>query len=133
MLRTRSRRDRGDRGASTPELVLVIPAMFLVIAFAFQLIFWALASHAVLASASDGGDVARALGSTPAAGVAAARAANGAIAAGLVVDPSFSAFEIAGGNEVLRVQGTVTEVFPGLRLEVGATSIGPLDQFRGSG
>lgn len=125
-------RGRADQG-SAAELVLIVPAMFVVIAFVFQFMFWALASHAVLASASEGGDVARALGSTPAAGVATARAEVKAIAAGLVVDPTVTAAETHAGNEVVTVQGAVAEVFPGLRLKVASTSVGPLERFRGSG
>jgi expansin (peptidoglycan-binding protein) len=137
-LRTRStpnggRWRRADSGSSSAELVLVIPAMFLVIALALQLVFWALASHASLAAAASGGDVARASGSSAAAGIATASEELAALAGGLVLDPYVSAFAATGGNDIVTVGGGVPSVFPGLRLRVGASVIGPQAEFRGSG
>jgi Flp pilus assembly protein TadG len=46
---------RDDTGSSAAELVLVLPALMLVVALVMQVILWALASHAVQASASTAG------------------------------------------------------------------------------
>jgi hypothetical protein len=107
--------------------------MFLTIAFALQFTLWAFASHAVLSAASVGGDVARARGSSIAAGEAAASDALGPLAGGLVLGPSVTVRVTAGGDDVLVVGGDVVSLFPGLHLRVGAVSIGPPQEFRGSG
>lgn len=127
------RRHRQETGSSTAELVLVLPALMILVSLAMQLIFWALASHAVQASAATGGDVARMSGATPAQAVAAARAELESIAGGLVTSPAVSVSTLPGGQEVFSVSGTVPSLIPGVRLEVSATSIGPLGRFRGTG
>ena len=122
-----------EAGSSTAELVLVLPALMILISLAMQLVFWALASHAVQASAATGGDVARMSGATPAQAVAAARSELASIAGGLVTSPVLRVTSIAGGEEVFTVSGTVPSLIPGVRLVVTATSVGPFDMFRGSG
>jgi hypothetical protein len=122
-----------DRGSSPAELVLVVPALMILIALAMQVVFWALASHAVQASAATGGDVARMSGATEAQALAAARTELSSIAGGLVLSPTVSATTIAGGDEVFSVSGSVPTLIPGVHLRVTATSIGPLELFRGSG
>jgi hypothetical protein len=124
---------RPDGGSSAAELVLVLPALMLVVALVVQVILWGLASHAVQASAATAGDVARGVGGTPGAAVAAARSELASVAGGLVDSPDVVATSIAGGESVVVVSGTVPSLIPGVHLTVSATSIGPFDQFRGSG
>lgn len=121
-----------ERGSSTPELVLVLPALMLAVTVAVQVVLWALAAHAVQASAATGGDVARGLGGTPAAATAAARAELASIAGGLVDSPAV-AVQVLPGEVSVVVRGTVPSIVPGLHLAVSATSVGPLERFRGSG
>jgi Flp pilus assembly protein TadG len=122
-----------EEGSSTAELVLVLPVLMLLVAFAMQLALWALASHAVQASAATAGDVARGLGATPAEASAAARAELAAVAGGLVGAPEVQVTTAASGVSVVVVSGSVPSLIPGLHLEVSATSVGPLGEFRGSG
>lgn len=129
----RTRRRGADAGSSSAELVLVIPALMLVIALVMQLILWALAAHAVQASAATAGDVARGLGGTSAGAVAAARAELASVAGGLVDSPQVVASAASGGVSVVVVSGTVPSLIPGVHLLVSATSVGPFAQFRGSG
>jgi hypothetical protein len=123
----------GEEGSSSAEIVLVLPVLMLLVAFAMQLALWALASHAVQASAATAGDVARGLGATPAEATAAARTELAAVAGGLVDSPDVQVTTAASGVSVVVVSGSVPSLVPGLHLEVSATSVGPLGEFRGSG
>ena len=107
--------------------------MLLAIAFAFQFMFWALASHAVLAAAAAGGDFARARESSLQVGATVARNELAAIAPGLVLDPIVITRETEAGDDVIIVGGAVASVFPGIHLRVGAVTVGPRNEFRGSG
>jgi predicted metal-binding membrane protein len=124
---------RDELGSYAPELVVVLPALFILVALFFQIVLWALASHAVQAAASNGGSAARSWGGTPAGGISVARSELSSIADGLVLSPSISAAILPGAEEVLTVSGSVPSVFPGLHLTAGASSIGPLQTFRSSG
>jgi len=124
---------RDELGSHTPELVVVLPALFILVALFVQVALWALASHAVQAAASSGGSAARTLGGTPASGIQVARSELSSIAGGLVLSPSVTAAILPGNEEVVSVSGSVTSLFPGLHLTASASSIGPLQRFWGNG
>jgi Flp pilus assembly protein TadG len=124
---------RDELGSHTPELVVVLPALFILVALFAQVALWALASHAVQSAASSGGSAARTLGGTPAAGIAVARAELSSIAGGLVLSPSITAATLPGDEEVVTVSGSVASVLPGLHLRASASSIGPRQGFWSSG
>jgi hypothetical protein len=121
------------RDAGTAELVVVLPALMILLALVLQFVFFVLASHTVEAAAATGGDVARAYGSTPAAGVAAADRELQAIGGRFVLSPKVNATELSGGEEVVTVEAGVISLLPGINLDVHASSIGPLSQFRAGG
>lgn len=58
----------GDRGASSVELVITMPALLLAVLVIMQFGIWAHAQHVALAAARDGAEAARAYGASEAAG-----------------------------------------------------------------
>jgi hypothetical protein len=131
---TRAGRAADERGSAVAELTLVLPALMLAVALVVQLALWALAAHAVQASAASAGDVARSLGGTQADAVATARGELSAIGGALVTSPTVSVVGMSGNGLVtVAVAGTVPSLFPGLHLHVSATSVGPAGVFRASG
>jgi Flp pilus assembly protein TadG len=128
------KRAGGDGGSSVAELTLVLPALMLAVGLVVQLALWALAAHAVQAAAASGGDVARSLGGTRAAAIATARGELQAIGGALVASPAIEvAVSPGSGLATVSVGGTVPSLFPGLHLQVSATSVGPVGEFRGTG
>jgi hypothetical protein len=127
------RAGRGDRGSAVAEMTLVLPALMLAVALVVQLALWALAAHAVQASAASAGDVARSLGGTPAEAIAAARGELASVGGLLVTSPLVSISASPSGEETVQVAGDVPSLFPGLHLHVSATSVGPAGRFRGTG
>ncbi len=122
-----------ELGSATAELVVILPALFIVLTLLVQVIFWALASHAVQSAAETGGEVARAVGGTGPAGVAAAQSQVDATAGGMLHGVIVTSQELVGGQEQISVFGYVTSLLPGVSLHVSASSIGPTQGFRGSG
>jgi hypothetical protein len=124
---------RDELGSHTAELVVVLPALFILVALFVQVGLWAIASQAVQAAASSGGSAARTLSGTPAAGISVGRAELSSIAGGLVLSPSVTAVTLPGNEEVVTVRAPVASLFPGLQLTASASSAGPLQRFWGSG
>ncbi len=125
----RVERVRNDSGTSVIEFVFVVPIAMFVIMLAVQFASWSHGEEVVQLAASSGDRVARAYGSTSAAGVAQARSVlqgPGSNVSGAKVTVT----EMPGDFEKISITGQVTTVIPGLKLWVSATVIGPRQEFR---
>lgn len=122
-----------DAGSATPEIVIVLPALMLLLLLGVQLALWGLAAHALDDAVAQGGAALRTNGSS-------ARGATGlvlgelhAIAGGLVLHPVTTTATLPGGTVALSATGTVPSILLGISLRVSATSTGPVQRFRASG
>ena len=122
-----------ERGSGTPELVIIVPVLFLVVTLSFQLALWALAAHALSASVAEGGAALRSQGGTIVAARATVSQELQAVARNLVGHPSVSLTILPGGFEAITASASVPSVFPDLHLVVSATSAGPAEGFRAAG
>lgn len=131
----RSRRapGRGDDGSATPELVIVLPAMMLLLALSIQLAMFGLAAQALDDAVSFGGAVLRSQSGGSAAARTAVLAELRTIASGVTSDTRVSILAGPSGNLELSASASVTPVFPGLNLVVRSMSSGPSQSFRASG
>ncbi len=135
-LATSNRRQRlgwGDRGSSTPELVVILPVLLLLIAVGLQFALWALASHALSDSVAEGGAALRSEGGTSTAARTVTLQDLRDIASGLVLRPAVSAQAHADGVASLYASGTVPSLVPDMSLTVSAESTGPEQRFWASG
>ena len=123
----------GDRGSSTPELVIIVPVLLLLITVGLQFALWALASHALSDSVAQGGAALRAEGGTSTAARSVVLQELQALASGLVLRPTVSAQTLPDGVASLSATGTVPSLLPGEQLTVSADSTGPEQLFRASG
>lgn len=120
-------------GSATPELVLVLPALFLILALVGQLVLYGLASHAVAAAAAEGESVEGQLGSSSATAVAAAQGELRAIGPALVLRARILPGTTVTGDVTITVSGQVPSLVPGIDLTVSSTSVGPPPGFIGRG
>ena len=81
----------GDDGSSTPELVVILPVLLLLITAGLQFALWALASHALSDSVAEGGAALRSEGGTSTAARTVTLQELQDIASGLVLGPAVSA------------------------------------------
>jgi len=101
-----------------------------LVLFVVQAALWAHAAQVVGSAAAQGVQAATDLGGTLAEGEASA----GAFVAsdGSVVHPVVTVSAIPGGEVEVRVTATADSIVPLLHLDVGATRLGTLQQFRSS-
>jgi nitrogen fixation-related uncharacterized protein len=135
---TTSRRPRqalgwGDVGSSTPELVVILPVLLLLVTVGLQFALWALASHALSDSVAQGGAALRAEDATSAAARTVTLQQLQALASDLVLRPSVSTQTLPDGIASLSASGTVPSLLPDMSLTVSAESTGPEQRFRASG
>ena len=123
----------GDGGSSTPELVVILPVLLLLITASLQLALWALASHALSDSVAEGGAALRSEGGTSTAARASTLQELQDIASGLVLSPAVSTQTPSDGVASLYASGTVPSLLPGMSLTVSAESTGPEQRFWASG
>jgi Flp pilus assembly protein TadG len=123
----------GDRGSSTPELVVILPVLLLLIGAGLQLALWSLASHALADSVDKAGAVLRAGGGTSSEARAAVREELRVLAPDLVLYPTVSVLPIAGGVGSISASAEVPSLLAGTHLGVSATSAGPYQRFRATG
>ncbi len=120
----------GDRGALTLSYVAVLPFVFLLIMVLIQASFWFLARNAALAAARQGVDAARALDGALAAGPRAALAFARQAGPGYLEDPQASAAGSSGPTISITVSGHVPSFVPGLVVRVSETAQAPAEQFQ---
>jgi hypothetical protein len=113
------------------EAVIVVPVLMVLLMLAVQFALWMHASQVVQLAASEGDRSARSLGGGPAAGVVAARSVVDGPGSD-VTGSTISVSVLAGDAELMRVSGFATSMVPGLSLPVSASTIGPIQEFRGS-
>ncbi|MGO9333604.1 MAG: TadE/TadG family type IV pilus assembly protein [Acidimicrobiales bacterium] len=123
----------GDRGSSTPELVVILPLVLLLITLSMQCALWALASHALSDSVAEGGAALRANGGTSTAARTAVIRELQTLANGLVLRPTVSVQSLPDGVDSLSASGVLPSLLPGVGFTVSAQSAGPDQQFRASG
>ena len=123
----------GDDGSSTPELVVILPVLLLLITAGLQFALWALASHALSDSVAEGGAALRSEGGTSTAARTVTLQELQDIASGLVLGPAVSAQTPSDGIASLYASGTVPSLLPGMSLTVSAESTGPEQRFWASG
>jgi hypothetical protein len=124
---------RGDHGSTTPELVVILPLVMLLVTLGLQFGLWALASHALSDSVTQGGAALRADGGTSTLAQTVVQSELRELANGLVLRPVVSIQPLSGASASLFASGTVPSLIPGLHLTVSADSAGPDQQFRASG
>ena len=115
------------------ETVVIVPVAMVVILVLVQVALWAHAAQVVQAAAAQGDQVARAYGSSPAAGESAARAFLDRLGSGVVAGAQVSAATTPAGLAEVSVSGRATSILPGFSLPVSARSIGPVQEYRSSG
>ena len=123
----------GDRGSSTPELVVILPLLLLLITLSMQFALWALASHALSDSVARGGAALRAHGGTSTAARTVVMRELQGLANGLVLRPTVSVQSLPDGVDSLSTSCALPSLLPGVRFTVSAQSVGPDQQFRASG
>ena len=127
------RRRRGERGSSTPELVVILPVLMLLITLGLQFAMWALASHVLSDSVAQGGASLRADGGTDSEARDVTLREIQALASGLVLTPTIVTQTSPDGIASLSATGSVPSLLPGEHLSVSAESTGPEQLFRASG
>ena len=122
-------RCRDDRGALSLSYVVIMPVVFLFLMSVIQASFWFLARDAALAAARQGADAARVLGSSTAAGPAAALAFARRAGGGYLLDPAASAAHSNPATISVTVTGHVPSFVPGLVVSVSETVQAPVEEF----
>lgn len=124
-------RSRPQRGASSIELALYTPIMFLIIFIIVQFTLTWHGNQIAAAAAREAARAARVGGGTPAA-LAAAEARGreyaDAVGNGHLVITSIEAIQV-GENVRVTVRGRSTEIVNNLAPEVTQTIEGPIEQF----
>jgi Flp pilus assembly protein TadG len=121
---------RGDRGALTLSYVVLLPFVLTFLMVVVQGSFWFLARQAALAAARQGADAARALHSSPAAGVTAALTFARHSGSGYLLNPQASTKGSTATTISVRVWGSVPSLVPGLEVSVSETVQAPVEEFR---
>jgi hypothetical protein len=126
------RAQRLEQGSATPELVIVLPALLLLLALLTQVVVYALAADAVTIAANEGGAVTRTLGGSTGAGAATAAAVLDGLASGLIEAPRVSGVSGVPGTSGITVTARAAALFPGLHLSLQATNIGVREELFGA-
>ena len=122
---------RGDDGLA--EFVVLIPVFFLAVLIAVQFALWSHASHLARAAAEQGASNAAAFGSTPAAGTSAAYQFIATKGASSLTAPQVTTTAGRGDTVQVTITGRAQVVIPWLSLQVSATSVEKVQEFRVSG
>jgi hypothetical protein len=123
----------GDRGSSTPELVVILPVLVLLIGAGVQFALWSLASQALSGSVDQAGAVLRARGGTSSEARAVVLEELQVLAPDLVLHPTVSVLPLAGGVGSISASAELPSLIAGTHLGVSATSTGPYQRFRATG
>lgn len=115
------------------ETVVIVPVAMVVILVLVQVALWAHAAQVVQAAAAQGDQVARAYGSSPTAGDAAARSFLERLGGGVVTGAQVTSTVTPAGVAEVRVAGRASSILPFFSLPVSAQSTGPVQAYRASG
>ncbi|SEB60780.1 TadE/TadG family type IV pilus assembly protein [Streptomyces melanosporofaciens] len=121
-------RDRGDRGAVTTEIVLVLPLLFTLVLLIAQITVWAHATHMAQATASHALSATRVEDGTAQSGRSDAQQVLDQLGHGPLRGAHISVTRDVESASV-RVEGTATSVVPFLHLPVHAEAAGPVEKF----
>lgn len=120
-------RRRRDRGAASVELVLATPLLGLLLMAGVQFAVWQHASHMAQAAANEGVQIARAYGSSAAAGRSDTEALLADLSGGALSGTSVSASRSAT-TATITVTGHAEAVIPGLSLPIKVTVTAPVER-----
>ncbi len=119
------RRPVTDQGATTVELVFVLPVVMMIVLLLAQITVWAHATHVAQATAARALAATRADGGSITAGQAQAHATLDQLAS--VTDPQIT-IDRTATQATVRIHGTAATVIPGLHLGVHAAAAGPVER-----
>ncbi|WP_338672604.1 TadE/TadG family type IV pilus assembly protein [Streptomyces sp. SCSIO 30461] len=122
-----SRRQCGDRGAVSLQLVLVVPLLLLIALLVVQFALVWHARHIAQYAAERGLAAARVEDGTAADGRAQARRSLAALGDRVLIRPSVIV-ERTATRTTVRVRGPVIRVVPGLTLHAAGTASGPTER-----
>jgi Flp pilus assembly protein TadG len=118
---------RGDRGAVTTQLVLVVPALLLIALLVVQFALVWHARHIAQYAAQRALAAARVEDGTAADGRTQARRSLAALGSRVLTAPSVTV-ERTAAQATVRVHGTVMPVVPGLTLHASGIASGPTER-----
>jgi Flp pilus assembly protein TadG len=124
---TTAPRRRRDRGAASVELVLATPLLGLLLMAAVQFALWQHASHMAQAAANEGVQIARAYGSSAAAGRSDTEALLADLSGGVLSGTSVSASRSAT-TATITITGRAEAVIPGLSFPIKVTVTAPVER-----
>lgn len=124
---TTAPRRRRDRGAASVELVLATPLLGLLLMAAVQFALWQHASHMAQAAANEGVQIARAYGSSAAAGRSDTEALLADLSGGVLTGTSVSASRSAT-TATITITGHAEAVIPGLSFPIKVTVTAPVER-----
>jgi Flp pilus assembly protein TadG len=117
-----------ERGASTTELVIVMPLLLSMVLLIAQWALWAHATHIAQAAASEALSAARVHGGTLAASQTRAQHVLDQLGRGPLTSPQVTVTRDAH-RAAVTITGAATSVLPFLRLPVHAEATGPVEVF----
>ncbi|MFF4506664.1 TadE/TadG family type IV pilus assembly protein [Streptomyces sp. NPDC001401] len=120
---------RGERGAVTAEMVIIMPALLTMVLLLAQATVWWHAAHIAQATAADALAVTRVQNGTVVSGQGEAQRVLDQLGRGPLRGAHVSVIRTADNAEV-RVTGTASTVIPFLQLPVRAHASGPVERFR---
>jgi Flp pilus assembly protein TadG len=121
---------RDERGAATTQLVLVFPAVFFMLMLVVQFALWYHGSHVATAAAQEGARAARVEGGTAAIGKQAAENFLSQVNTDVIRAPVVTV-DRDDERVLVAVRGSSIEVVPGLSVAIRASSVAPVERFRG--
>ncbi|MEU6260188.1 TadE family protein [Streptomyces sp. NPDC047043] len=125
-------RIRDDSGASSTEMVIIMPVLLTIVLLLAQATIWWHAVHIAQVTASDALAVSRVENGTAVGGQNEAQRVLDQLGRGPLRGTHVTITRTADGAEV-RITGTATSVVPFLHLPVRTHVSGPVEQFRPGG
>jgi Flp pilus assembly protein TadG len=122
------RRLADDRGSSTLEFAIIVPALFLAIFTCVQVALWSYGRSIALNAAHEAVNAQRVFGAAP--GVGQARAEAFIAAQGDSLLDSTVTVEIRGNEVFATVRGQTLSLVPGFATDVTQVASGPVEEFR---
>ena len=117
-----------DRGSSTLEFAIIVPALFLAIFTCVQVALWSYGRSIALNAAHEAVNAQRVYGAAP--GVGQARAEAFIAAQGDSLVDSTVTVEIRGNEVFATVRGQTLSLVPGFATDVTQVASGPVEEFR---
>ena len=117
-----------DRGSSTLEFAIIVPALFLAIFTCVQVALWSYGRSIALNAAHEAVNAQRVFGAAP--GVGQARSEAFIAAQGDSLLDSKVTVEIRGNEVFATVRGQTLSLVPGFATNVTQVASGPVEEFR---